>query len=318
MKPLSLLSISFLLGLVYWCNACRFAGKTNSQLEERASIGKELPKNAATSNITWGTELHLMRQEAHRKKNAIIDSLLIYSDAHRKQIKSLLNDGTETIRFFSELFKKVGKTQKEENKAIDKQGIPRATRYDFGVGWYHRNIRNAQGLWWDKKMYQHNSRLFIKHWGGNVFTANKKPLSTGIQYFIHQYIVNQTDRRPENLRRLFDKYKKILYTFIPKKAYEQASLNQLVQSLLDRYHFLKKNKYYTFFAKLSAQPFALPYSKESTFLNHFYQKKNTVRLSYGLPGKHYSIHFWHRRYLEGNMETVYEILKEIADHYHTK
>jgi hypothetical protein len=111
--------------------------------------------------------------------------------------------------------------------------------------------------------------------------------------------------------KFYNKHKNIILGCIDKKTAEKIGVLQIIRDLKDSYSFIKTQNY--------TETFKMINQKNINVKIYFY----TNRFSYKLKKPEYPYadyhswlySFWYRRYLEGNMETVYQILQEIDEHY---
>ena len=292
-------SITFLSLLVSIC-ACQSAKKpeVKTTIVKPQEPQKPLPTRSQEHFSEWSMRTYVGVLEANQQVHYQIDSLLLHSPQYRAQVIALDTNPQPSIRFFGELFKSELEARKTDDSTYY---LFSSLGYDFGVGWYHRTIFGGS--------YQ-------------IFNAPDKNSSEYFKFLIHRYIVGKTKRSPERIQQLFDRHKQFLYQIMPKQTYKNAQLHYLVNSLIGQYKFFQSNGYKAFFQKLEQHPFQSPYQKNLTYNQHYYppsaREKNgkpSLKIPAGKPGDRYPIHFWHRRYQEGNMEVVYKILQEIAAHY---
>ncbi|MBN2891706.1 MAG: hypothetical protein JXL97_07555 [Bacteroidales bacterium] len=143
------------------------------------------------------------------------------------------------------------------------------------------------------------------------------------------YSIYRVDRSPENLEKIFNYIKPNIEVIIPPDVYENLGIRDNVNSLIFLYEQVieiddYKNKlsdaynhvdtatgnWFYYENEKHFENFSEPYGRDcnsiseiiSSYLGYSHQD-----YSYSDP----NLSFWMRRNHEGNMETVYEILKEI-------
>jgi len=123
-------------------------------------------------------------------------------------------------------------------------------------------------------------------------------------YFIHHF-----NRNPENIEKYFKKYETTLYEMVDKELYQTMQAEIVVNQLLSTHAYLLKNNYLELFKHFDKYQNVNTYSFNIPENQEFMEpKKNEISFAWCYK-------FWYRRYLEGNMEIVYEILKKIKQHY---
>lgn len=121
-------------------------------------------------------------------------------------------------------------------------------------------------------------------------------------------------RTTSNIKKIFENYKTIVFAKIDKNLYEQLSINITVKDLLKSYELFRKK---VNFQEIENLTFRDDVRKYFTLIAY----PDSIIKKYGYPPfpnygyKSWLYSFWYRRYLEGNMETVYQILQEIDEHY---
>lgn len=133
------------------------------------------------------------------------------------------------------------------------------------------------------------------------------------------FLIYQFDRSPENIQELFDAYETTLYQTMDKALYEQLQVGLVIEDLLFSYDYLKENDYQQIFNYLDTHP------RKRHFYWYDNPKPSTKEVEEGYltsPSKKDHVYkvqwrysFWYRRYLEGNMEVVHQILLKVKEHY---
>lgn len=147
------------------------------------------------------------------------------------------------------------------------------------------------------------------------------------------YAIYRIDRSPENIQQIFDQYKSILPSFLSKEKYENLGIQDYVNSLIYSYNEIIQVTDYQLLLKDAfvhvdtATGVMYNYANEETFtkFSGAYGKTAydigeivSMHLGYNRYDAYYGspfLSFWMRRNNEGNMETVYKILKEIYQMY---
>jgi hypothetical protein len=151
---------------------------------------------------------------------------------------------------------------------------------------------------------------------------------------LFSYLVYNIDRSPEQISRLFNSYKNIIYEMIDSNLYRDKHLDLYVKTLVKVYHHLiqmddyeeqmkriynaveDENKDPDIFGRTSNQfPIYEPVLNEDV-IKMFKGTNGMVMNDWGQYTDVLWFHsFWLRRYHEGNSEAVFQILQEIEEHY---
>jgi hypothetical protein len=137
-------------------------------------------------------------------------------------------------------------------------------------------------------------------------------------------------RNPERMRKAFDCYSSLIYSFLSTEIYSDSNLNKTVDLLIKSHDDLygtedpdeNLNKIYKTMIFGAKKEFPTYYYEElSPYIS--YTALNLIKKNAGEGESDYNIKssavwiysFWARRYREKNSDLVYEILKEIKSHY---
>ncbi len=128
---------------------------------------------------------------------------------------------------------------------------------------------------------------------------------------LSHYYLTETDRSSENLKKLFYKYESVIYSLVDKQLYKDIHLNYIIQELLKSFEVLKKRDFDAVCQQITDKHLDV---SSYPFEKLFGYKED--ELPKNISFIHWTGSFWYRRYLEGNTEVVYEILKRVDAHYH--
>lgn len=150
------------------------------------------------------------------------------------------------------------------------------------------------------------------------------------------YLVYRTDRSPKHLRALFERYRKVVFAAVPRQRYHAAGWGRFTRGLLASYdHLVTHAKYPEILDQVDRE--IREADESEMFSGGRTANSYGIYASYGLiaskvqaefvhEGGGYSTgdeytdvvwfsSFWLRRYREGNMEVVRDILRELEAHY---
>ncbi|KFF04844.1 hypothetical protein [Flavobacterium reichenbachii] len=138
-------------------------------------------------------------------------------------------------------------------------------------------------------------------------------------------------RNPESIQKTFDSYSPLIYAFISDETYYDSNLNVIVDILIESHNDIYRtenpeealNKIYKIMVLGKNTQYPDFHFKE---LSKFASKKVLDLIKQntkGDPDPDYSVKvstfwiysFWARRYKEKNIDVVFEIIKEIKQHY---
>lgn len=135
------------------------------------------------------------------------------------------------------------------------------------------------------------------------------------------FLAYRVDRSPENIKRIWDRYKETIYTAVNQYTWNTRYFGTNAKMLLEAYQHLTSNGKLAAFAEVSKEvegqswdqqfdqysPFMLPAMAESIA-----EQSNLTDPNYYSMWLH---SFWARRYREGNAEVVADILREAITYY---
>ncbi len=146
------------------------------------------------------------------------------------------------------------------------------------------------------------------------------------------YSIYRIDRSPENIQNIFDYIKPNLKNILSKQKYQEFGLETKILGLISSYEQIiaienYKSKLteaynhadtatgiiYNYDGEEVFEKFNSPYGFTASDLNVIVSQHLNVYDRHSGPNIYFP--FWMRRNKEGNMETVYEILKEIQSIY---
>lgn len=178
---------------------------------------------------------------------------------------------------------------------------------------------------------------FIELQKGQSFTGIRRAIERGFAYDEEiNKIGNKIRRDPKAIRRAFDIYNSVLYAFLSDKIYFDSNLNLIVDALIDSHEDIYKTEnpeetlneiyktmdfgvkkefpdyYYKEITPYASEEFLASINKNAETNSDkddssitFNSQLNTVWI--------YS--FWARRHKEKNSDVVFDILKEVKEHY---
>jgi len=178
---------------------------------------------------------------------------------------------------------------------------------------------------------------FLELQKGQSFTGIRRAIERGFAYDEEINKIGKKIRRdPEAIRGAFDIYNAVLYTFLSDKIYFDSNLNLIVDALINSHEDIYKTEnpeetlnkiyktmdfgvnkdfpdyYYNEITPYAFKEFLASINKNAETNSDkddssvtFNSQLNTVWI--------YS--FWARRYKEKNSDVVFDILKEIKEHY---
>lgn len=150
------------------------------------------------------------------------------------------------------------------------------------------------------------------------------------------YLVYRTDRSPKHLRALFERYRDLVFAAVPRERYHAAGWGRFTRGLLASYdHLVAHAKYPKILDQVDR--YVREADESEMFSGGRTANSYGIYAGYGLiapkvqaefvrDGGGYSpddestdvvwfSSFWLRRYREGNMEVVRDILRELEAHY---
>lgn len=123
-------------------------------------------------------------------------------------------------------------------------------------------------------------------------------------------------RNEKIVKKLWSRNKKLLFTIMDKEKYRDYEFNKVVNTLIDSYRFLaKENMDEIFFPLIEGRAKGIYEDFRLIPRNSDVDKTISGTGKWNEYFRSWFYSFWYRRYLEGNAETIYEILKEIQDFY---
>lgn len=144
--------------------------------------------------------------------------------------------------------------------------------------------------------------------------------------------INEKIRRnPEGIRKAFDSYNTVIYAFLSEKIYFESNLNLVVEALIKSHEDIYSTEDPD--GSLSEIYKIMVFGEKKNFPDYYYEKLSNYASEEGLSlirknasrGEEVEYNtqlstvwiysFWARRYKEKNSDVVFEILKEIKQHY---
>lgn len=226
-----------------------------------------------------------------------------------------------------------------EESETDYYGFNEMSFPEIKTNEYFRELFEDQN--YDETKINDLAKLFLSSFleleNNKSFAGIRRSIERGFAYHEEINTVDKKIRRnPEAIRRTFDSYNTLFYAFLSKKIYFDSNLNLIVNALLDSHEDIYKtenpeetlNKIYKTMVFGEKKEFPDYYYKElntyasEEFLNtmsknaetHSDKDENSVTFNSQLNTV-WIYSFWARRYKEKNNEVVFEILKEIKEHY---
>ena len=190
--------------------------------------------------------------------------------------------------YLQDSLSKLLKSSKRKENIHEKQKIPLKLLDSNKVGNYNYPYLK---FWYSARLFQGSS-------------------SCVPQDQLSHYYLTETDRSSENLKKFFYKYEPVIYSLIDKQLYKNIHLDYLIQELLKSFEILKKHDFDAICQQITDKHLDV---SSYPFEKLFGYKEDELPKNIGFI--HWTGSFWYRRYLEGNMEVVHEILKRIKTHY---
>ncbi|MBS7256293.1 MFS transporter [Flavobacterium branchiicola] len=228
-----------------------------------------------------------------------------------------------------------------EEPESDYYGFSEMSFPDVETEGYFKNLFNDEK--YDDAKVQDLTKLFLSDYlaleKGKSFSGIRKAAEKGFYYEIYDEInkiVNKIRRNPEEIRSTFDSYNMLLYAFLSEKNYYDSSLNETVNILISSHDDIYKTedpeqtldkiyKTMIFGAKKEFPEYYFDnlksYASENTLSSISKNADANAESDDSNPDYNSKLNttwiysFWARRYKEKNSDVVYEILKEIKEHY---
>jgi hypothetical protein len=228
-----------------------------------------------------------------------------------------------------------------EEEESDYYGFNEMSFPDVETEGYFKSLFNDEK--YDDAKAQDLTKLFLSGFleleKGQSFMQLRRAAERG--FFYEEYDeINKVDkkirRNPDAIRNTFDSYNVLLYTFLSQKNYYDSSLNEIVNTLISSHDDIYKTenpeesldkmyKTMIFGAKKEFPEYYFdnlsPYASENVLNSisknaEMNSERDNNEVSYSAKFSTVWIYsFWARRYKEKNIDVVYEILKEIKEHY---